>query len=117
MTDEVTEAAEQQQAAAQMQVAAEQVQQVAANPAEPVVAAPPPAPEVIPPSIEEVAARRNAENLQRAIEKGGYKPEAEPSRQERAQRLVAEMQHAVDHNAPITQAMMAEVRDLLGAVS
>lgn len=116
MTEEVQTAAEQQQAAAQMQVAAEQMQQVAANPAQQVAAAAP-APEVVPPSPEDVAAKRNAENLQRAMEKGGYVPEPEPSLQERAVALLNDMQHAVDHNAPISQAMMAEARALIGGVA
>jgi hypothetical protein len=33
---------------------------------------------------------------------------------ERAKALVASMEHAVKHNAPITREMMSELRDLLG---
>lgn len=36
------------------------------------------------------------------------------SRDERVKRLVADMEHAMKHNAPVTGAMMAEMRDLLG---
>jgi uncharacterized protein (DUF1778 family) len=36
------------------------------------------------------------------------------SLQERARNLMASMEHAVKHNAPITREMMSELRDLLG---
>ena len=86
------------------------------DPAAPQVQVQPPAAEIAPPAPEDVAAKRNAENLQRALAHG-YVPEPAPSLQERAVALLAEMQHAVDHNAPITQAMLAEARVLIGALA
>lgn len=65
------------------------------------------------PSVEEKLAAQNEANLRQAIE-NGYKPEAEPSKQERARALVADMEHTVANNGPITIAMLREVRDLLG---
>lgn len=40
--------------------------------------------------------------------------EPEPTREERAAALLAEFEHAMVHNAPITAPMMAELRELLG---
>lgn len=65
------------------------------------------------PTVDEMTAKRNEENLQRAIEHG-YREEPEPSREERARILVADMEHTVANNGPITLAMMREVRELLG---
>jgi hypothetical protein len=51
--------------------------------------------------------------LERATLIGGYKPEPEPTREERGHALVAAMEHAVKHNAPVTLDMLREMRDLL----
>lgn len=52
------------------------------------------------------------EKLARAKENGFV--EAEPlSREERAHALVATMEHAVRHNAPVTLEMLREMRELL----
>ena len=53
-------------------------------------------------------------NLDGTIE--GWTPPAdhEPSMEERAARLVADMEHAMAHNSPISIAMMNEARALLG---
>lgn len=64
------------------------------------------------PTVEEMAAKRNAENLAKA-EAHGYKAEPEPTREERAKTLIADMEHAVANNGPISMAMMNEVRALL----
>ncbi len=45
---------------------------------------------------------------------GGYKEEPAPSLGERITALVAAMEHAMAHNAPVTIAMLAEMKDLLG---
>lgn len=66
------------------------------------------------PSVEEKLAAQNEANLQKAVTEGGYKPEAGPNREERARILIADMEHAVAHNAPITIAMLREMRKLLG---
>lgn len=50
--------------------------------------------------------------MAKAIE-GGYKEEPAPSREERAAAVVAELEHAIAHNAPVTLAMLKEIRDLL----
>lgn len=54
----------------------------------------------------------NAEKLQRAIE-NGYQPEGEMSGGDRAHALITLLEHALAHNSPITQAMIAEARALL----
>jgi hypothetical protein len=45
---------------------------------------------------------------------GGYREPAPASREDRAKHLVAALDHAIKHNAPVTQTMLAEARDLLG---
>lgn len=50
--------------------------------------------------------------MAKAIE-GGYKPEAQPSREERAAAGVAALEHAIQHNAPVTLAMLKDIRELL----
>jgi hypothetical protein len=50
--------------------------------------------------------------MQKAIE-GGYKEEPVPSREERAAAVVAELEHAIQHNAPVTLAVLKEIRELL----
>ena len=60
-----------------------------------------------------------AEDTRSPMEKAvanGYQEEAAPTRDERAAALVDAMEHAVKHNAPVTLAMVAELRDLLGVV-
>lgn len=64
-------------------------------------------------SVEEVEAKRNADNLARAKE-GGYVEPAEPSIADRVSALVDGVQHAMDHNAPISREHFAEMKDLLG---
>lgn len=66
-----------------------------------------------PPTLEEIEAKRNAENLERA-KAGGYVEPAEPSISERASALVAGVQHAMDHNSPISRELFAEMKALLG---
>lgn len=63
--------------------------------------------------LEQVTADRNAENLARARE-NGYQDEEAPSLTERAHALVASMEHAMAHNAPVARDMLAEVKALLG---
>lgn len=65
------------------------------------------------PTVEQKEASQNEANLQKAIA-GGYKEPVAVSLEDRKAALYAEMQHAVAHNGPITQAMLAEVRELLG---
>lgn len=50
--------------------------------------------------------------MQKAIE-GGYKEEPQPSREDRAAAVVAELEHAIAHNAPVTLAALKEIRELL----
>ncbi|WP_339527807.1 hypothetical protein, partial [Pseudomonas sp. EL_65y_Pfl2_R96] len=66
-----------------------------------------------PPTLEDVEARRNAENLEKA-KAGGYVEPAEPSISERVAMLVAGVQHAIDHNSPISREHFAELKALLG---
>lgn len=51
--------------------------------------------------------------MERAIANGYQEPEP-PSREDRAKALIAHMEHAAKHNAPIGHVMLAEMRDLLG---
>lgn len=65
------------------------------------------------PTLEEIEARRNAENLDRA-KAGGYVEPTEPSISERVGALIAGVQHAMDHNSPISREHFAEMKALLG---
>lgn len=53
--------------------------------------------------------------MQRAKD-GGYVEPEPPSREERISAVVTEMSHAMAHNAPMSPATLAEVKDLLGYV-
>lgn len=97
---------EQQTAAGQMQPQSE------GNAAQPAQAAQGPA-EGSPVSLEEVEAKRNAENLARA-KANGYEEPAEPSISERVSALVESVEHAMNHNAPMTSELFEEMRALLG---
>jgi hypothetical protein len=44
----------------------------------------------------------------------GYKDPEPPTRDERIMTVVADLEHAIRHNAPVTLAMLAEIKDLLG---
>lgn len=61
----------------------------------------------------EIEAKRNAENLDRA-KAGGYVEPTEPSISERVGALIAGVQHAMDHNSPISRELFAEMKALLG---
>lgn len=52
--------------------------------------------------------------MERAVA-GGFKEPEEPSHEDRVKALIAHMEHAAKHNAPIGHAMLKEMRDLLGA--
>lgn len=65
------------------------------------------------PSVADVETKRNADNLARARE-NGYVETAEPSIGERVNALVAGVQHAMDHNAPMTVELFQEMKALLG---
>ena len=45
---------------------------------------------------------------------GGYVAPAEASREDRAAAVVADLEHAMKHNGPVSPAVLAEVKDLLG---
>ena len=64
-------------------------------------------------SPEDVASARSAENLARAKSQGGYEDPAPPSIADRKAAILADMEHAVANNGPITMAMMRELRELL----
>ncbi|EJN14735.1 hypothetical protein PMI42_01709 [Bradyrhizobium sp. YR681] len=65
------------------------------------------------PTLEEIEAKRNAENLERA-KAGGYVEPVEPSISERVAALVAGVQHAIEHNSPISREHFEEMKALLG---
>jgi hypothetical protein len=44
----------------------------------------------------------------------GYKDPEPPTRDERIMTVVGDLEHAIRHNAPVTLAMLAEIKDLLG---
>lgn len=76
----------------------------AAAPAAPAASAAPAAPEAMPDAAAPpmpAAASASA-------------PEPEPTHEERSHRLVADFEHAMKHNAPMTMAMARELRSLLG---
>lgn len=64
------------------------------------------------PSVEEMAAKQREENMGRAMKNGYREPDA-PSFKGRVVALMASMEHAVEHNAPVTPTMLAEMRTLL----
>lgn len=47
---------------------------------------------------------------------GGYKEPPEPTLAERVNTFIASLEHAVRHNGPVSVAMIAEAKDLLGWV-
>lgn len=53
------------------------------------------------------------QKLERAIA-GGYVEPEPPSLSERAATLVADMERAMEHNAPVTTDMLREMKALLG---
>lgn len=55
----------------------------------------------------------NRTPMERAIA-GGYQHPEEPTLKARVVALVDAMEHAAKHNAPVSVAMVAEMRDLLG---
>lgn len=65
------------------------------------------------PTLEDIEAQRNADNLERA-KANGYVEPAAPSISERVGALVAGVQHAMDHNSPISREHFAEMKALLG---
>ncbi|MDI1265606.1 MAG: hypothetical protein PS018_20355 [bacterium] len=50
--------------------------------------------------------------LAKAID-GGYREPPPPSREQRAATLIADVEHAMQNNGPMTAAMLAEMRSLL----
>jgi hypothetical protein len=64
------------------------------------------------PSPEAVKAIAADDPMERA-KAGGYVEEPLPSMRERVEALVASFEHAMAHNAPVTPAMMAEMKALL----
>lgn len=66
-----------------------------------------------PPNLEDVEARRNAENLERA-KASGYVDPPPPSISERVAMLVAGVGHAMEHNSPISREHFEEMKALLG---
>lgn len=86
---------------------------IAANQSSAVIEGDPSAPQAPPLTREQVEANRNAENLDRA-KASGYVEPAQPSISERVTALVAGVQHAMDHNAPISREYFAEMKELLG---
>lgn len=75
-------------------------------------AAPAPA-EPVAMTVEEVEAKRNEENLQRAIA-NGYKEPEQPTAKDRVMAVLDSMEHQIQHNGPITLEMIRELRDVLG---
>lgn len=61
----------------------------------------------------DVEAARNAENLERA-KAGGYVEPEPPTISERVATLVDAVQHAMDHNAPMSREHFEEMKALLG---
>jgi len=51
--------------------------------------------------------------LEKAKSQGYVEPEP-PSREDRIKTVIADMQHAMASNAPMSPAMLAEIKDLLG---
>lgn len=127
MTDEVTTAAQEQDIAANQaqagMVAATGQQEGGgpkgdpnAAPVAQVVEPPAPMPQAEPAhglTVEEVEAKRNAENLARAKANGYVEPE-EPSIAERVNALVESVEAAMAHNAPISLEILTEMKALLG---
>jgi len=66
---------------------------------------------------EDTKANETVEDFASPMEKakaGGYvEPEA-PSHEDRVAAVVADLEHAMKHNGPVTIAVLAEVKDLLG---
>lgn len=66
-----------------------------------------------PMTLEEIEARRYADNLDRA-KANGYVDASTPTIGERVAMLVAGVQHAMDNNAPMSREYFAEMKELLG---
>lgn len=69
------------------------------------------------PNMPPVEHRPTEEEKLARAKANGYKEAPEMSREDRAKAIVAALEHAIQHNAPVTLAMVAEVRDLLGVVA
>lgn len=62
--------------------------------------------------IPAVAAVAGDDPMAKAIE-GGYVEPTPPSRDERVSALIADVEHAMAHNAPMTPAILTEMKALL----
>jgi hypothetical protein len=107
MTDEVQQQAAQGEQTQQQGAVAQQ------PPAGPVATGGDPGATQSAPTVEDVEAKRNEENLARA-KANGYVDPPQPSISERVAALIAGVQHAMEHNSPISLEHLEEMKALLG---